>query len=98
MYVALARGEATLEVMGGKVLRLADWFVRLKCGAPDRVVNETYSLMRFDAEGRVDQAHATRAAQATAAADRENAASPTIAEREWMRQLLFGGAPSADGG
>lgn len=98
VYVALARGEATLEVMGGKVLRLADWFVRLKCGAPDRVVNETYSLMRFDAEGRVDQAHATRAAQATAAADRENAASPTIAEREWMRQLLFGGAPSADGG
>ena len=96
LYVALARGEATLEAMAGKALRLADWFVRLKCGAPDTVVNETYSLLRFDAQGRVERAHGPGAAQASAVATEENAAWPTTAERDRMRELLFGNAPSAD--
>ena len=96
LYVALARGEATLEAMAGKALRLADWFVRLKCGAPDIVVNETYSLVRFDAQGRVDPAHVPGAAQASAAAIEENAAWPTTAERGGMRELLFGETPSPD--
>ena len=96
LYVALARGEATLEAMAGKALRLADWFVRLKCGAPDTVVNETYSLLRFDAQGRVERAHVPGAAQASAVAAEENAAWPTTAERDRMRELLFGKAPSAD--
>ena len=96
LYVALARGEATLEAMAGKALRLADWFVRLKCGAPDTVVNETYSLVRFDAQGRVDPAHVPGAAQASAAATEENAAWPTTAERGGMRELLFGQTPSPD--
>ena len=96
LYVALARGEATLEAMAGKALRLADWFVRLKCGAPDTVVNETYSLLRFDAQGRVDRAHVPGAAQASAAATEENAAWPTTAERGRMQELLFGQAPSPD--
>ena len=96
LYVALARGEATLEAMAGKALRLADWFVRLQCGAPDTVVNETYSLLRFDAQGCVDRAHVPGAAQASAVATEENAAWPTAAERDRMRELLFGKAPSAD--
>jgi len=95
LYVALARGEATLEAMAGQTLRLADWYVRLKCGAPDTVVNETYSLVRFDAQGRVDPAHAPSAAQTPAAA-LENAAWPTAAERGRMRELLFGEAESPD--
>jgi hypothetical protein len=95
LYVALARGEATAGAMAGQTLRLADWFVRLKCGAPDMVVNETYSLVRFDAHGRVDPAHAPSVAQ-TATAAPENAAWPTTAERERMRELLFGKSLSRD--
>lgn len=95
LYVALARGEATLEAMAGQTLRLADWFVRLKCGAPDVVVNETYSLVRFDAEGRVDPAHAPGAAQTPADA-LENADWPTAAERDQMLELLIGEANSPD--
>ena len=96
LYVALARGNATLEAMAGKALRLADWFVRLRCGAPDTVVNETYSLVLFDAEGRVDPAHAPSAAQTSVAAVEENAAWPTTAERDRMRHLLFGKSASPD--
>ena len=95
LYVALARGEASAESMAGQTLRLADWFVRLKGGAPDTVLNETYSLVRFDAEGRVAPAHAATAAQTPAAAV-ENAAWPTAAERGRMRELLFGAAESPD--
>lgn len=95
LYVALARGEATFEAMAGQTLRLADWFVRLKCGAPDLVVNETYSLVCFDAQGRVDPAQAPRAAKPPAASS-ENPAWPTLAEREQMQELLFGKTPSPD--
>ena len=95
LYVALARGEATAEAMAGQTLRLADWYVRLKDGAPETVVNETYSLVRFDAQGRVDPAHAPTAAQTPAAA-LENAAWPTAPERDRMQTLLFGEDPSLD--
>ena len=92
LYVALARGEATVEALAGQTLRLADWYVRLKGGVPETVVNETYSLVRFDAQGRVDPAHAPAAAQTPAAAV-ENAAWPSAAERGQMGELLFGEAP-----
>ena len=95
LYVALARGEATLEAMAGQTLRLADWFVRLKGGAPDVVVNETYSLVHFDAHGRVDPAHAPTAAQTQAAAA-ENAAWPSAAELNRMQDLLFDEDSSPD--
>ena len=96
LYVALARGEARFEAVAGQTLRLADWYVRLKDGAPDRVVNETYSLVLFDAQGRVDPAHAPSAAQSPTATP-ENAAWPSAAQRSRMRELLFadGGAPDA---
>ena len=95
LYVALARGEATLAAMAGQTLRLADWYVRLKGGAPDLVVNETYSLVLFDAQGRVDPAHAPTAAN-TQDATPENPAWPSAAERRRMRELLFGDAQAAD--
>ena len=94
LYVAMTRGEATLEAMAGQTLRLADWFVRLKGGAPDVVINETYSLVRFDAQGRVDLAHAPTSAQ-TEAAVLDNAAWPSAAERDRMRELLFADAKTA---
>lgn len=95
LYVALARGEATLEAMSGQTLRLADWFVRLKDGAPHTVVNETYNMLRFDARGRVDPAPTSTAAQTPAAAV-ENAAWPSVAERTRMVELLFGQARPPD--
>ena len=95
LYIALTRGEASAEAMAGQTLRLADWYVRLKGGAPDTVVNETYSVVRFDAEGRVAPAHAPTAAQTPAAA-LENAAWPTAAERSRMRELLFGEAQTPE--
>ena len=95
LYVALARGDATVDAMAGQTLRLADWYVRLKDGAPNTVVNETYSMVRFDALGRVDPALAATLAQ-TPAAPLENAARPSAAERSRMRELLFGTAGSFD--
>ena len=95
LYVALARGKATLDAMAGQTLRLADWYVRLKGGEPETVVNETYNLVRFDAQGRVDPAHAPSAEQTPAAA-LENVAWPTASERDQMQALLFGERPSPD--
>lgn len=95
LYVAPTRSEATAGAMAGQTLRLADWFVRLKCDAPDVVVNETYSLVRFDARGRVDPARAPSAAQ-THTTPAANLAWPTTAERERLRPLLFGKSPSPD--
>lgn len=88
LYVALVRGQAAAEAMAEQTLRLADWYVRLKNGTPDVVINETYSLVRFDAQGRVDPAHAPSAAQTQEGA-LVNAAWPTAAERGQMRKLLF---------
>ena len=93
LYVALASGQATAPALAGQTLRLADWYVRLKDGEPDTVVNETNSLVRFDAQGRFDwtttpAAHPHRPEVETVA---EDAGWPTIAERERMRELLFGG-------
>lgn len=93
LYVALARGQASAPSLAGQTLRLADWYVRLKGGEPDTVVNETYSRLRFDAQGQVDRA-ATPAAPVIPDAD-----VPTLAERERMYALLLGAPAStaADG-
>ena len=85
LYVALARGQALAPMLAGQTLRLADWYVRLKAGTPDTVVNETYTLIRFDAEGRVDWS-------GTPVAD-EADGWPTKAERAQVQALLF--APAA---
>jgi hypothetical protein len=97
LYVALARTQAVAPALAGQTLRLADWYVRLKDGEPDTVVNETYSLVRFDANGRVDwpatpAAHPHRPGVPMVP---EDAGWPTPDERERMRRLVFGSTDSA---
>ena len=94
LYVALARGEATAPGWSGATLRLADWYVRLKDDEPDAVVNETYSLMRFDSTGRVDWAATPLPYPHRPGVERvsEEAALPSRSEREVMKRLLFGGS------
>jgi hypothetical protein len=77
--VALARRQATAPMLAGQTLRMADWYVRLKDGEPDAVVNETYGVVRVDAQGRMD-----------AVAAPADAGWPTPAERERMHALLSG--------
>ena len=91
LYVALATSQASAPALAGQTLRLADWYVRLKDGEPDTVVNETYSLVRFDAQGRVDWATtpAPHPHHPDAGSVPEDAAWPTVAERERMQALLF---------
>lgn len=93
LYVALARGFAAAPVLAGQTLRLADWFVQLKDGEPDSVVNESYSQLRFDANGYVDRATTpvARPNHAEGAAVRGDADWPSVEEHERMRALLFGG-------
>jgi len=93
LYVALAQGQASAIALAGRTLRLADWYVRLKDGEPDTVINETYSLVRFDAQGQVDwattpSAHPHRPDVASVPKD---AGWPTVDERARMHALLFGG-------
>ena len=96
LYVALARGQASAPSLAGQTLRLADWYVRLKGGAPDKVVNETYSRLRFDAQGWVDRAAVPTPQIAPVAQDAD---WPTLAERARMHALLFGvpASTAADG-
>ena len=97
LYVALARGQASASTLAGQTLRLADWYVRLKDGEPETVVNETYSLVSFDAQGHVDRATAPAALPHHPDVQTlpEDAGWPTVAERERMRELLFGATASA---
>ncbi|HEX7437866.1 MAG TPA: hypothetical protein VF308_14250, partial [Caldimonas sp.] len=104
LYVALARAQAAAPALAGRTLRLADWYVRLKNAAPNTVVNETYSLVRFDAQGRIDWATtpAAHSHRHDAATVPDDAGWPTVPERERMRALLFDGpespaAPSSAG-
>ena len=86
LYVALVRGQAVAETLAGQTLRLADWYVRMKSGAPDTVVNETYTQIRFDLHGRVDWAStpSTRLLRADLASVPQDANWPSVAERERM--------------
>lgn len=91
LYVALVRGEATAPDFAGKTLRLAEWYVRLKRGEPESVVNETYGLITFDVQGRVDWSAtpAFHSRRADAVSVPESAILPTAAERERILAQLF---------
>ena len=97
LYVALARGLAAAPALAGQTLRLADWFVQLKGGAPDSVVNESYSQLRFCADGYVDRAtmQVARPGHPDAATVPGAVGWPTAEEYERMRALLFGGTESS---
>jgi hypothetical protein len=100
LYVALATGQASAAALAGQTLRLADWYVRLKDGEPDAVVNETYDLLRLDAQGRVEgsHVHVTQASQTHTAAATVSGSEiwPTDTERERMQALLWGGDTDGD--
>lgn len=80
---ALAKGEADAPELAGKAIRMADWYVRMRDNMPDKVVNETYQWLSFDAAGRLDL-HAAHAI--------EESSLPTEAERMQMHALVFGKA------
>lgn len=91
LYVALARGLAAAPSLASQTLRLADWFVLMKDGEPDKVVNESYCQFRFDAIGYVDLttipgAHLLRPIGLTVPND---TSWPTVEEHKRMRALLF---------
>ena len=82
-YVALVRGEATAPEFVGHRFILVDWYLRLACGQPEAIVNETCSWLVFDAQGAVDP-HLAHAIDAVAA--------PTEAQWATLRALVFGNA------
>jgi hypothetical protein len=94
LYVELVRGEAVNPQLAGQTVRLAEWYVRMEHDTPETVVKETYGLLTFDAEGRVDWAatpsfHPHRDSAVLAS---ESVSLPTPEERERMLDLLFGAA------
>jgi len=84
-YIALARGEATAAELADRRFILIDWYLRLACGQPEAIVNETCSWLVFDAQGSLDS-HAAHAIDAVAA--------PTEAQWAQVRALVFGAAAS----
>lgn len=79
-YVELARGEAAKAEFVGRRFILVDWYLRMACGQPEAVVNETCSWIVFDARGLLDL-------QAVHAIDA--AAVPTEAQWAKIRALVF---------
>ena len=80
-YVALARGEAVAAEFAGHRFILVDWYLRLACGQPEAIVNETCSWLVFDAQGAIDP-HAAQAIDAEAV--------PTDAQWVKLRAWVFG--------
>ncbi len=97
LYVALVRAQASAPALAGRTLRLADWYVHLKDGAPDTVINETNGVIRFDAQGQVDRTTGSVEYPhfSDVATVGDSAGWPTEAERERMRALLFDAAESS---
>ena len=80
-YVAIARGEAAATEFAGRRFILVDWYLRLACGQPEAVANETCSWLVFDAQGLLDP-HAAHAIDAEA--------SPSETQWAQVRALVFG--------
>ena len=80
-YVALSRGEAAAAEFACRRFILVDWYLRLACGQPEAIVNETCGWLIFDAHGAIDP----RAAHAIDAV-----AVPTEAQWAKLRALVFG--------
>ena len=95
LYLALARGLAHAPTLAGQTLQVADWYVRLKNGAPDRLVNAQYSLLRVDDSGRFDLAASPwlQPSPAGAVAALEEDSWPTADQQAQMRRLTWGDRP-----
>jgi len=85
LYLALVRRVATAPEFSGKIVRIAEWYVRLKGNEPETVVNEHYGYLAFDAEGRLDWERSRPEARE---------ALPTREERALIEAALFA-APAA---
>lgn len=92
LYVSLARADGRSASLAGRSFRLADWYVRLREGAPERVVNEWYGWVRFDAQGRFQAApeNSSPGSRPAGGGAMAPSALPTLAERARMEDLLFG--------
>ncbi|GAC35233.1 hypothetical protein [Paraglaciecola polaris] len=80
-YLALVRGKSTAQEYAGRRFTLVDWYVRLVRGQPEAVVNETYSWLVFDAQGRLDF---------NAAHEIDAETAPTEAHWAQLKELVFG--------
>ena len=80
-YVILVRGEATATEFAGHRFILVDWYLRMACGQPEAVVNETCSWLVFDEHGAIDP---------QAAHDIDVVALPTETQWTEIRELAFG--------
>ena len=89
LCVALARDEVTGPQLAGWQVRVADWHVRLRDGAPEAVVREWYGWARFDREGRFDPAFPQPADAHRASGNVDASAFPTEQEYQRMKLLLF---------
>lgn len=92
LYVALARKDGGGNAdFAGKRFRLADWYVRLRGGLPERVVNEWYGWVSFDSQGRFDPAPdlPQRSPGQPSAPAMDESALPTPEERQRMTAVLF---------
>lgn len=84
LYLALVRKVATAPEFAGKILRLAEWYVRMKRDEPEAVVNEHYGFLAFDEHGCLDWTRTRPEAQD---------ALPTREERARIEAVLFGREP-----
>lgn len=54
LYVQVVRGKMLMPTHAGREVRTADWYVRKDDSDEIVVVNETYSTLAFDSQGRID--------------------------------------------
>ena len=80
-YLELVRGKSTAPEFAGRRFMLVDWYLRLACGQPEIVVNETCSWLVFDAEGRLDF---------NAAHEIDAETAPTETHCTQLKELVFG--------
>ncbi|WP_349570984.1 hypothetical protein [Azotobacter salinestris] len=88
LYVALVHAESAPPALAGRRFRLADWYVRLRDGVAEQLLNEWYGWVEIDADGRFRPAPAAGNGEAAGAVDAS--ALPTAGEHERMATLVFG--------
>lgn len=95
LYVALVHAEAAPAGLAGQRFRLADWYVKLNDGAPDRLANEWYGWVKIDSNGRYDPTAQSKASS-TSVDEIDHTALPTSSEHERLQALVFGESLQGD--
>lgn len=88
-FVCLVRGDRVLPRLADCTVRVADWYMNFSDGGAARIDNESYSLLRFDCDGRVVWPAANRGPNAAAENQPppERVWTPTLDERATMFRL-----------